>query len=123
MALSETDLDLLEEYLDGALDASATAKLQGLLAIDQDLSAALKLARSQRTVRAAALKAMEPDELTTERLIWRVRGAMRDQKQSQPIRLWSQWRMASIGSAAAACLVLGFFVGRLGHGGEVTRDT
>ena len=125
MPISETDLDLLEEYLDGALDATAIANLQGRLAIDKDLSAELVLSRSQRAVRLAAFKSMEPDAATAEQLVWRIRGAMHDQqqqKQIQSARGWSQWRIARIGSAAAACLVFGFFAGRLTHGTAVNHD-
>jgi len=122
MKTSETDLGLLEEYLDGALDGAALPKLRQRLATDAPFAAALAELQAQRALRQAAYQAMEPNDLTTQQLMWRVRGAMLDQQQTpaaQPKRMWSQWHLASIGSAAAACLVLGFMFGRLSHGGGV----
>jgi anti-sigma factor RsiW len=116
--MKTSDLELLEEYLDGALDAAAVVELRDRLGRDAELSAALAELQSQRAIRQAVYLAMEPTELAAQQLSWRVRGAMLDQQQNSAVSSrsqWSQWRMARIGSAAAACLVLGFFFGRLGH--------
>jgi anti-sigma factor RsiW len=122
MTILENDIELLEEYLDGTLDAAAQTMLRTRLAADQQLADALAQLQSQRAIRQAAFKAMEPDDATVQRLMWRVRGATLDQQRTaalQPRRhfsfLGNQWRIASMGSAAAACMFLGFTFGRLGH--------
>jgi anti-sigma factor RsiW len=123
----ETDLEQLEQYLDGAMEADALSGLQKRLGQDMELSRALAKLKAERAVRAAAWQSMEPDAGTADRLMWRVRGAVLQQKQqTRPAivtpaatgvtRFWNQWRLASIGSAAAACLVLGFAFGRIGQG-------
>jgi hypothetical protein len=55
-------------------------------------------------------------------LTWRVQGAMAATKQ-QPRRVWSQWQIGRIGSAAAACLVIGFFIGSAGRHGQMIAPT
>ena len=124
MAIVESDLELLEESLDGGLDAGASAALNVRLASDKDLAAQLVMLKSQRAIRQAALTSMEPDAASAERLIWRVRGAMHDQKSkpAQPVRVWNSWNFASFGSAAAACLMVGFLFGRVGHSGIATTQ-
>jgi hypothetical protein len=115
----ETDLEQLELYLDGALEAAELSALEIRLKSDETLSKTLTELKAQRAVRAAVWQSIEPDAAAADRLMWRVRGAMLQQKQQQkviePRRSWSQWRLASVGSAAAACLVLGFMFGRIGQ--------
>jgi hypothetical protein len=114
----ETDFEQLEQYLDGVLDGAGLVELQSRLTTDADLSAVLTELKSQRAVRAAVWQSMEGDADSASRLMWRVRGAiLQQQKQTavaQPTRIWSRWRIASVGSAAAACLLVGFFFGRIG---------
>jgi hypothetical protein len=119
-------LEQLELYLDGEMDAVASAALKARLASDAALSAELKELKSQRALRAAVWQSMEGDTAAAGRLMWRVRGVM-NAPLSTPVqfpvtgtiapkrRLWSQWNLARIGSAAAACVVLGFFAGRFNH--------
>ena len=127
MVTLEADIELLEEYLDGALDDAAVVKLRDRLASDAPLSVSLVELQSQRALRQAVFQSMEPGEIASRQLMWRVRGAMLDQQRNtvvQPQRQWnrwgSQWRIARIGSAAAACVILGFSLGRLGHGRGIT---
>ena len=115
----ETDLEQLELYLDGALEPVGLSALEARLKSDESLTQTLTELKAQRAVRAAVWQSLEPDAAAADRLTWRIRGAMLQQKQQEkevePRRGWSQWRISSIGSAAAACLVLGFMFGRLGH--------
>jgi hypothetical protein len=127
MNVNEMDLDLLEQHLDCALDAAASSHLQARLADDSSLADALSELKAQRAVRAAVWQSMHPDTVAADRLTWRIRGAMLNQDRaaaemapSQSRNLWNPWRFASICSAAAACVLLGFAVGRIGHGPNTT---
>jgi hypothetical protein len=118
MMIAENDIELLEEYLDGALEDAATASLTSRLAVENPLAEALTELQAQRALRAAAFKTMEPNEVTAQQLMWRVRGAMQDQDRKAVASSkshWSQWNIARVGSAAAACMVFGFLLGRLAH--------
>ncbi len=131
MTVSEIDLELLEQSLDGALDTQSEAALTARLKTDAHLSAALSELKSQRIVRDAVWQSIEPEQRSVDALVWRVRGAVLDQKRiatavvaSQSHRNpWSSWRIASFGSAAAACLVVGFFAGRAGQVGSIPSQS
>jgi hypothetical protein len=86
---------------------------------DPALGDTLSELKAQRAVRAAVWQSNEPDAAAADRLMWRVRGAILQEKQQENVpqrtRFWSQWRISSVGSAAAACLVLGFMFGRMGQ--------
>src|SRR4051812_1334391 len=119
MTTSETDLELLEMYLDGALERDEAETLQHRLRAEPQLSAALEDLRSQRALRQTLWQSNEPDQATADRLTWRIRGAIAaEQKQPAiaPKRTWNTWQFARFGSAAAACIVLGFAIGWVGRG-------
>ena len=119
----DADLELLECHLDDALPPAEAAALRLRLSADAELSRLLDDLRSQRADRAELWAALEPDDRAVEQLCWRVRGAVAAEL-SPPLARRPQWwsftpdpfRVARFGSAAAACLVLGFFGGRLGRG-------
>ncbi len=121
-AETETDLDRLEAYLDDALDPPEAAAVRARLAADADLSAVLAGLRAERADRAAVWASLEPDDRAIEQLCWRVKGAVAAElRPATPAgRSWAAridpWRLSRITSAAAACVVLGFFGGRLGRG-------
>jgi len=127
----ESDLEQLEFYLDNALDGAELAALQNRLKADADFARSLAELKSQRAVRSAVWLSMEGDAGAVGRLQWRVRGAILQETKQATVpavvarnngsALFSPWRMASVGSAAAACLVLGFFFGRLGHSSELPK--
>ncbi len=138
MNVKEMDLELLEQHLDGALESAALSQLQARLASDAALSDALTELKAQRAARSAVWQSIDPDTGAADRLIWRIRGAMLNQDRAvtqlvpaQSRSVWNPWRIASISSAAAACVLLGFAVGRIGHGpstsgqenARVTGDT
>jgi len=122
MTISDTELDLLETYLDGALGSDAIGALRARLVVEPELAMALDELRAERSMREAVWRAMEPDQISADRLTWRVRGAMAAQVR-QPRRGWSQWQLGRIGSAAAACLVIGFFIGSAGRHGQTIAPT
>jgi anti-sigma factor RsiW len=128
MMVSDLDLELLEEHLDGALDAAASTALARRLATDAPLAAALEKLKSHRAVRSAVWQSMEPNAVAADRLLWRVKGAIAAQQKgadvfTAPAALssWSSWRITQFASAAAACMVLGFLVGRVGQSGSLTH--
>ena len=45
---------------------------------------------------------------------WRIRGALAD-RSSGGVTRFGSWVTARVGSVAAACIMLGFFAGRMGH--------
>jgi hypothetical protein len=120
MSVTENDLELLEEHLDGALDGAAIMDLNRRVAGEAQLADALAQATADRAVRNAVWQSIEPDKAASDRLLWRIRGAMLDQQQKKPANpAWKSWKIASLGSAAAACLMVGFLAGRVGQGGSV----
>src|SRR2546430_7915531 len=117
MAIADVDLELLETYLDGGLDAFGARELTRRLAAEPALAAALEELQSQRVLRQAVWHSLEPDQATADRLTWQIRGRVAAELAPQPrsapttrSRRWGPWQIARIGSAAAACIVLGFSV-------------
>jgi anti-sigma factor RsiW len=119
MLISDNDLELLETYLDGALDATETESVRRRLRDEPQLVTALEELRGQRATRQAVWQAMEPDQATADRLTWRIRGGIAKERSApavaSPRRRWDSWQIARVGSAAAACVVLGFFIGWVGR--------
>src|SRR6266849_6510226 len=101
MHVSDDDLELLETYLDGAIDPAESTSLQIRLTVEPTLNTALEELRAERSMRQAVWRAMEPDQLSADRLTWRIQGAMTAQ-QSASRRGWGQWDFARTGTAAAA---------------------
>jgi len=102
----EQDLELLEEYLDGALPPGEAERLRGRIGREPELAAALEELEADRASRAAVWSALEPDEAEVQRFAKRVTTAARRTEVWGHVR-----RYARFGSAAAACLLLGYFVG------------
>jgi hypothetical protein len=122
MAVSENDLELLDSYLDDALDAAEGDALRARLAADEELRTALEQLRAERSARRALFAALEPGDATVDALVARVREDVRRQ-QARPA-VWSRpWRY---GAAAAACVAVGFFSRGLFDrqgGGNLAGDT
>jgi anti-sigma factor RsiW len=123
MTITEPDLELLEAYLDGEVSGADADALQHRLRAEPELSAAMDDLRSQRAVRQSVWQALEPDQTTADQLAWRIRGAIETQRQMPARRKWDTWQFARFGSAAAACIVLGFFVGWVGRGHRANVST
>jgi hypothetical protein len=107
-------LEQLEEYLDGALPPDEVERLNARLASDSELAELLDELRDEREARAAVWRAMEPEQPQANAFADRVITAAH---RRAPRELgWSRaGRFAQFGSAAAACLLLGFFFGWLGR--------
>jgi S1-C subfamily serine protease len=108
--VSEQDLELLEDYLDGALAPEESARLRTRLADESDFAEALDELRDQRASRAAVWASLEPGEDDADRFAERVITAARRQDRQSRV-----WRMGRFGGVAAACMLLGVFMGWLGR--------
>jgi hypothetical protein len=108
--VSEQDLELLEEYLDGALAPQDAEQLRARLTDEPDLVGTLAELRAERDSRAAVWAALEPGDGEASRLAARVSAAARRHERKS-----SLWQHARFASAAAACLMVGVFVGWLGR--------
>lgn len=111
MLLVDEDMDLLEDYLDGVLDAAAATALVERLSRDATLAAALHSLRAERKVRKGVWAGLEPSEGEVARLIARVSAASKRRKSwfTRPMR---------IGAAVAACAAISFFAGWKLHGNK-----
>jgi hypothetical protein len=105
MALDESDLELLDGYLDDALDERGREAVRARLAGEQDWIAALEQLRGERAMRQALFAGLEPSQEAVERLVGRVRDGIERRRGVERVL-----RAARYVSAAAACFVVGFFV-------------
>lgn len=122
MSLTENDLEVLETYLDGELPPDAAAALAEKLSTSPELIGGLELLRAERATRAQAWRSFEPTALEVDRLADRLERSMGQQS------VHPRWdRVLSIGrmaTAAAACIVMGIAIGRIGSGrGPVIAPT
>lgn len=104
--VSEQDQELLDEYLDGALPGEEAERLRGRLAREPQLAAALSQLESERAARSTVWVSLEPDDKQASALARRVSVAARRQESWGHVR-----RYARFGSAAAACMLIGYVVG------------
>src|SRR6266436_3585640 len=95
--LSESDINLLDAYLDDALSASEVPSLDSL--------------RAERKARAAVLTTLTPSEQEAGRFSDAVVISVR---RREHMRRWM--RNIRIGVSVAACLIIGFTVGWVGRG-------
>ena len=112
MSLSEQEYELIESYVDGELSTTEEDALRQRLDQDATLSAALAEVRAEREMRLAVWKSFEPGEAAVQRLVARVDSAV-DRDLAWTYRLGSVRRW----SAAAACILLGILIGRVGQRG------
>ena len=119
MSLSDADLELLESHLDGELSVAEDEALRDRMNIELELATVLKSLRTERDARRAAFLSMEPDDATVERFN---RAASREIQRADRETFWrntaSRLRVVA---AAAACLVIGFSVGRIADSGVLNR--
>jgi hypothetical protein len=105
-ALTEQDLELLEAYLDDALEPEEADQLRRRLVEESQLASTLQELRDERAMRVAAWSAMEPSGDSAHRFATRVSIAARSQDR------WARVaRLTKFASAAAACLLVGVFFG------------
>ncbi|HTW95485.1 MAG TPA: hypothetical protein VMD30_11855 [Tepidisphaeraceae bacterium] len=108
MLISESDLDILETYLDGELPIADAEGLWRRLSNEPALTAALDDLRAQRANRLVVWQEMEPVDAEELHLRRRVASSLRRHN-----HLESVWRVSKVSSAAAAMILVGFAVGRM----------
>ena len=109
MAVDEHDIELLEMYLDRALDAGEQAELEQRLRADGALQDQLNQLREQRQLRAEAYTSFEPDCAAVDRFLARINTAI-----SRRAAWWKYLRRAGYASAAAAAVAIAFVGGWVG---------
>jgi hypothetical protein len=115
-SVSDEDIQLLESYLDDALTEPQIEALRQRLASEPALAQELVELRSERSLRQSFFQELEPPEAATDDLMNRVRASV----QRQEI-FGRQLRGLRLVGAAAACLVIGFTVGRFREGPILER--
>jgi anti-sigma factor RsiW len=118
MPPGEHEIELIERYLDDALDMSEVDALQTRLAHDPQLVATLERIRSERALRKAVYAGYEPDDAavsrTTQFAANLIRQRPEDHRRTRPLRYVL---------AAAACMALGFFGrGLLDHSQDASQS-
>ena len=108
--VTEQDLELLEEYLDGALTPDEAERVRGRLADEPAFAAALDESREQRETRTAVWDTLAPTEAQAQAFATKAISAAHRTERWRHVN-----RYARFGSAAAACLLVGFFAGWLGR--------
>lgn len=108
MPVSENDLELLENLLDGELSGVEAKALHNRMADEPALAAAMESLRTDRSLRRAVWKNLEPDETAVEHVISGVRVAVSRREKTLSMVRGLRWA-----SAAAACIIVGFLAGQL----------
>ena len=109
--ITETDLDLLQQYLDGALLGIELEEVRRRLRVEPQFDEALKASRADREARRAVWQSMEPGDDEVARFIRSF--TVRARKSDMVLRLG---RFSRFIGAAAACIAMGFLAGWLGRG-------
>src|SRR5881397_2852649 len=118
MTLTETDLELLDTYLDEELPLEEAEPLRRRLSSEPELADALEQVRFERDARKHFFAAIEPDNAAVQCLVANVhRGINRD-------LVWTKRARALRGvSGIAACLLVGFSIGYIFRGGPANSNT
>jgi anti-sigma factor RsiW len=110
MTVTETDLELLETYLDDELSAGDGDALRRRLASEPALAQAMDQLRQDRELRQLAFGTMEPAERQTMSASETIARSLR-QAATREVAWTSRLRILRQVSAAAACIVVGLLVG------------
>jgi len=100
--LSEQDQELLEAYLDDALSPDEVERVAKRLADGPALTAELAAIRQQRRMRAAVWESLAPSEAEASTFAASVIRGIRRQRM-----MWRMSWITRLGSAAAACILMG----------------
>src|SRR5688572_23871510 len=116
--VTEQDLEQLEAYVDGELSTTDEDALRARIAAEPILGEAMRRVRADRDIRMAVWKGYEPNEAAVTRLVAKVDAAV-DRNTNWSYKLSTLKRV----SAAAACIVLGVLIGRVGNQGAVMPNS
>lgn len=120
MSLSDLDLELLESHLDGELSVAEDEALRDRMNIEPELATVIETLRIERDARRDAFVSMEPSDAAVERFN---RSASREIGRLDRESFWRHTsKTLRYVSAAAACLVIGFSVGRIADSGVLNRQ-
>lgn len=108
--MTEQDLMLLEEYLDGELSAADARAVEERAVHEPQIAAELNRLRADRQTRAICWRTMEGDAATVATVAGRVSASI--QRRESFFHLMRGMR---IGAAAAACIAVGLTVGFFAH--------
>src|SRR5271154_7087825 len=100
--MTDTDLELLETYLDGELPMSQAEGLWRRLAVETDLSSELDKLRGSRPSRPQIWESGEPTDLETAVFVNKVKSSVRSRRGLETVR-----RVLIYATAAAACIAVG----------------
>ncbi|MGH7176539.1 MAG: anti-sigma factor family protein [Tepidisphaeraceae bacterium] len=111
MSVNETDLELLETWLDDELSQPESDALRRRLSSEPELACAMDQLRAERDTRQTLFRALEPNDQSVDSLVRSVRASIvRD-------LVWAERaRKLRFVSSAAACLLFGVFAGWFGRG-------
>jgi hypothetical protein len=113
--VSEQDLEQLEAYVDGEMSTGEEDALRARMQAEPMLAEAMRRVRADRDIRMAVWKGYEPDEAAVARLVAKVDASV-DRTTNWAYTLRNLKRV----SAAAACIVLGVLIGRVGNQDSMT---
>jgi hypothetical protein len=110
MSVSETDLEMLETWLDGELPDEQILDLRKRLAVETDLHQAMDRLRSDRQMRAQLWPTFEGSDAEVDTLVNSVRHSV------QQDEMWN-WRLGALRkfSGIAASIALVFMAGWITH--------
>lgn len=111
MATDEGQVEQLEAYLDGELPPEVAEALRRREEREPALAAELDRMRAQRAMRVVAFAGMEGDEGIADRLLAGARA-----RANEPVKVRPWMSPLRYAVAAAACLGVGFAVGRIMDG-------
>lgn len=124
MFVNDTDLELLESYLDQSLEAGETDALRLRLDAEGELRAALEELQADRDARRSYFATVEPEPAAMESFFERVSTALREAElpeEKPAIRgapAWIGWAKYAV--AAAACVGLGLLIRPMVDSGSKT---
>jgi hypothetical protein len=113
--MNDTDLELLEQHLDGATTPDQDAQIARRLTEDADLAIAFDQLRAERATRRQALASLEPTDAQVQSFLDRFDVARMSVRPRIQVARYLRYV-----SAVAACLLVGFVVGAMNRGGTNT---
>jgi anti-sigma factor RsiW len=118
MDVREDDVEMLEAYLDGELAPGEIDAINARLGAERGLNDALAEMWRSRELRVEAFARFEPTE--NEASI--VASAILAKARPVAGRIGRGWRYVAAVTAAAACVMIGVFIGRAGNTGPARPD-